>query len=176
MDVCKVNSWVPYKMVALGQGGKCAGGYIFHFFQMFHWCSHISHWCSHVFDFCPCVPKIFFHRVCLRKPAKGADMVERLHSAQGAVTLIVQRPRRHMLRLARRPWRPLGIQALTSGSGFLLITRRVTRGWCLNYDSDLYIYIYIYIQQWLLITCYSHENYLWCNWCNYVLFLKRHGL
>ena len=26
MDVCKVNSWVPYKMVALGQGGKCAGG------------------------------------------------------------------------------------------------------------------------------------------------------
>ena len=27
MDVCKVNSWVPYKMVALGQGGKCAGGW-----------------------------------------------------------------------------------------------------------------------------------------------------
>ena len=27
MDVCKVISWVPYKMVALGQGGKCAGGF-----------------------------------------------------------------------------------------------------------------------------------------------------
>ena len=127
--------------------------YFFHFFQMFHWCSHISHWCSHVFDFCPCVPKIFFHRFCLRKPAKGADMVERLHSAQGAVTLIVQRPRRHMLRLARRPWRPLGIQALTSGSGFLLITRTGHQG--LMFKRWLWL-IYIYIQQWLLITCYSH--------------------
>ena len=29
MDVCKVNSWVPYKMVALGQGGKCAGGFTY---------------------------------------------------------------------------------------------------------------------------------------------------
>eukprot|EP00435_Cladocopium_sp_Y103_P018528 s2470_g4.t1 len=56
------------------------------------------------------------------KPAKGADMVERLHGALGAVTLIVQRPRRQALRV-RRKQTELGIQALTSGSGFLLITR-----------------------------------------------------
>ena len=28
MDLCKVNCWVPYKMVALTSPGKCAGGYI----------------------------------------------------------------------------------------------------------------------------------------------------
>ena len=72
--------------------------------------------------------------VVLRKPAKGADMVERLHGAQGAVTLIVQRPRHRLLRLRRGSWRPLGIQALTGGSGFLLITRS-HRG-C--FDADLW--------------------------------------
>ena len=30
MDICKLNSWGPYKMVALSQGGKCAGGYKTH--------------------------------------------------------------------------------------------------------------------------------------------------
>ena len=34
MDVCKVNSWVPYKMVALGQVGKCAGGLSFKFHSL----------------------------------------------------------------------------------------------------------------------------------------------
>ena len=27
MDLCKVNCWVPYKMVALMSRGRCAGGY-----------------------------------------------------------------------------------------------------------------------------------------------------
>jgi hypothetical protein len=30
MDVCKVNCWVPLKMVALTSPGKCAGGCIYH--------------------------------------------------------------------------------------------------------------------------------------------------
>ena len=34
MDVCKVNSWVPYKMVALCQGGKYAGGYKSNFWAL----------------------------------------------------------------------------------------------------------------------------------------------
>ena len=29
MDVCKLNCWVPYKMVALTSPGKCAGGHIY---------------------------------------------------------------------------------------------------------------------------------------------------
>ena len=53
MDVCKVNSWVPYKMVALGQGGKCAGGYMcnIRIYMVFYMLYYIAmRVCTHIYN------------------------------------------------------------------------------------------------------------------------------
>ena len=41
MDICKLNSWGPYKMVALSQGGKCAGGYSSGIARFIQWMSNL---------------------------------------------------------------------------------------------------------------------------------------